>query len=159
MAGLVAKSTVVARNDLGQFIRECELAARNTVEDAIEDGANLSRAMAPEGSKPDPRTVPLKASIKTRMFGRTKGEWGSSARHALAIEHGARPHPIPANVRFYWDKAGRMWMPPELYERVTGYPGADPIEHPGNAAQPYLRPAYVQVMASMPARMRRYYPG
>jgi hypothetical protein len=93
------------------------------------------------------------------MYGRTKGEWGSSARHALAIEHGAAPHDIPANVRFYWDKVGRMWMPPEVYQRVTGFPGADPIHHPGNAAQPFLRPAYEQVMAGMGARMRRFYPG
>lgn len=157
--GITAKATVVARNDIGRFIRECEMAAESTVEDAIEEGARLSRAMAPAGSKPDPRTVPLKESITTRMFGRTRGEWGSSARHALAIEKGAVPHAIPANVRFYWDKLGRMWMPPETYLRVTGYPGADPIQHPGNAAQPYLRPAYAQVMANIMSIARKNYPG
>lgn len=156
---LATSNRVVARNGIGRFIAECEMAATRTVEDAIDEGARLSREMAPAGVKPDPRTPPLKASIFTHMQGRTSGYWGSNARHALPVETGARRHPIPANVKFYWDKVHRMWMIPEVYFRVTGYPGADPIDHPGNPAQPFLKPAYKIVMRNIMAHARRNYPG
>jgi hypothetical protein len=147
MADIAVSNKVTARNGLGQFIRDCEQAAEYTVRDAIEEGAKLSRALAPSGTKPDPRTVPLKDSITSAMTSRTQGHWSSSARHALAIEKGASPHGIPGNVSFFWENQGRWWTP-----------GSNVIQHPGNAAQPYLRPAYEVIMHRIMGIARRHYP-
>lgn len=139
---------VVARNNLGQFIRECEQAAEATVSDLIDQGAALSRSMAPVGSKPDPRTRTLQSSITTKMTSRTSGHWQCSARHALAIEFGAAPHRIDGNpfLRFFWDKIGE-----DVVFRA--------VNHPGNGAQPYLRPAYEIVSARAMAVAAEHYPG
>lgn len=159
MAHIAASNRVVARNGLGRFIRECELAGERTVDKLIEDGAKMSSEMAPRGSKPDPRTVPLHASLRTKKYSRTSGAWYSIARHALPIEKSAGPHFISAYVSFFWDKMGRDWMSPPMYKAVTGYDGADPIHHPGNAAQPFLRPAYEIVMREAMRVARAEYPG
>jgi hypothetical protein len=145
--GIACSNRVVARNGFGQFIRDCEQAAELTAKDAVERGAELSRGFAPVGHKPDPRTVKLKNSIHTRMFSRTSGEWYSEARHALSQEKGAKAHDIPGEVSFFWEKMDRMWTP-----------GSNVINHPGNAAQPFLRPAYKQVSRELSAIARRHYP-
>lgn len=147
MSGIAASNRVVARNGFGQFIRNCEQAGEASARDLVERGAQLSRALAPIGKKPDPRTTKLKNSIHTRMFSGTSGEWYAEARHALAIEKGARRHPIPGEVTFFWVKEDRWWNP-----------GSNEIDHPGNAAQPYLRPAYKQLMREYMTIMKRHYP-
>lgn len=139
---------VVARNNLGRFISEIESGGEQAVRDAIEQGAALSRDLAPVGVKPDKRTVPLASSIETVMSSRTSGYWRSFARHALPIEFGARPHPLPGNVRFFWMEEGRWWKP-----------GTNTINHPGNQAQPFLRPAYEAVMGRVMENVKRRYPG
>lgn len=139
---------MIARNGIGQFRAECELAAERTVEKAVERGARLSRDFAPSGKKNDPRTSRLKDSIEPRMLGRTQGEWVATARHALPIEKGAVDHDITGWVNFFWEREGRDWEP-----------GANIIKHPGNKAQPYLRPAYKIVMAQIMAIARGEYPG
>lgn len=156
---LAVSNRVVARNGIGQFLSACERGAEETVKESIRRGEQLSKRLAPEGVKADPRTLPLKAAMFSQMTGRTSGTWGNFARHALPIEFGAVPHDIPANVSFFWEKMGRMWMWPEEYLRRTGFPGADPIHHPGNAAQPYLRPAYEIVMGQVMSIARAKYPG
>lgn len=148
MAGVAVSGRVIARNNIGQFVRECEMAAQRTVEEAVERGANLSRAMAPIGPKPDPRTGKLKDSISSKMYGRTAGEWSCSARHALAIEKGAVRHDITGWVNFFWENEGRAWEP-----------GPNTIDHPGNAAQPYLHPAYKIIMQQIMDIADRKYPG
>lgn len=140
-------SRVVTQNRLGQFARDCERAAGESVKDMIEEGAQLSRDFAPTGHKGDPRTGTLKASMFTRMLSRTQGIWGNTARHALPIETGAVPHEIPGNVLFFWEREGRMWVP-----------GTNVINHPGNAAQPFLRPAFRIIKARSIDIMRRHYP-
>jgi hypothetical protein len=139
---------VVARNNLGRFIRECEQAAEATVRELVEDGAEMSRDLAPTGHKVDLRTIPLKQSITSKMVSRTSGYWQASARHALPIEFGAGPHEITGQVHFYWEYAGRWWKP-----------GDNMIQHPGNAAQPYLRPAYEAMAARAMAVAQEKYPG
>jgi hypothetical protein len=145
---------VVLRNDFGRFIAECEAAGSRTVDDILDEGVELSRNMAPVGAKHDPRTVPLREGFFTQRLGRTSGVWGNFARHALAIEKGARPHEIVGQpfMRFYWESARRMWIP-----GLMGEP--DIINHPGNDAQPYLRPAYTIVMRRAMDIARRHYPG
>jgi hypothetical protein len=148
MASVGVSNRVIARNGIGQFRSECSLAAERTVEKAVERGARLSRDFAPSGSKNDPRTTKLKKSIEPRMLGRTQGEWTATARHALAIEKGAVPHEITGWVNFFWERESRDWEP-----------GMNLINHPGNAAQPYLRPAYAIVMGEVMAIARGEYPG
>lgn len=138
---------VVSRNGLGQLIRDCEQAGEDTAREAVERGAKLSRAMAPVGTKPDSRTKKLKDSIETHMISATSGVWYSTARHALPVEFSAAPHDISGKVFFFWEKEGRMWQP-----------GENIIDHPGNPAQPFLRPAYDIVMAQIMEIARREYP-
>lgn len=159
MDGMAVSNRVIVRSRFGQFIRECEMAAEDTVKAAVEEGAQISRTLAPVGKKPDPRTVPLKDSIFVQMRGRTSGSWGSFARHALPIEKGARPHTIygKPGLHFFWDEAGRWWVPAEDFYGIPGL--VDVVNHPGNAAQPFLRPAYEQVMARIMQIAKQKYPG
>ena len=151
----VAVSTRVAfRNSMGQYRAECSNAARKTIAQSIMEGAELSRGFAPVGDKPDPRTVKLKDSIVAVQTSRTQGFWQSSARHALPQEFGAADHPIPAGpaTTFWWDREGRYWDPaPE------GSP--QQIDHPGNAPQPYLKPAYEIIRRRMMRIAKQHYPG
>ncbi len=144
---------VVARNRFGQFIRDCEQAAENTVEDVVEEGAKVASGIAPR------RTGRLAASIKPFMLSRTSGVWGTNVKYAAPQEFGAGPHPISAYVNFYWDKMGRQWMTPPRYEQVTGMPGADPISHPGNPATGFMIGSFNAVKGRMVQIARARYPG
>lgn len=160
MAGEFAVSNrVVARNDIGRFISACETAAERTIEKAIKEGAELSRGLAPVGHKHDSRTIPLKDSIFTKMYGRTSGEWGASARHALSQEKGARPHVIVGDpdLSFYWEAKGRRFIPGAEYYQQPGL--ITLVNHPGNPAHPYLRPAYEIIQGRLMAIARGEYPG
>ena len=95
---IAATSTVVQRNSIGRFISECEVAAGRTIGELINDGMELSKSMAPVGSKPDPRTPTLRAAMFSQQLSRTSGIWGNFARHALPIELGAGPHEIKGNA-------------------------------------------------------------
>lgn len=152
-------SRVIARNNMGRFISECEQAAERTVERLIEDGVQLSKELAPEGYKADPRTPPLRAAFFSQMLSRTSGIWGNFARHALPIEFGAGPHEIRGNpsLGFFWEAEGRNWIPAALFYKTPGL--QDVVNHPGNAAQPYLRPAYKEVMGRAMGVADAEYPG
>jgi hypothetical protein len=90
----------------------------------------------------------LKDSISAEMLSRTSGQWKATARHALPQEFGAGPHEITGDVSFFWESEGRMWNP-----------GDNMIHHPGNPAQPYLRPAYKIISGKLLSIMKRFYPG
>jgi hypothetical protein len=157
---MTAVSTQVhARNGIGQFIKACEEAATQTVLDTIEAGQRESQARAPV------RTGALRASIQPFLTSRTSGVWGSSLKYALAHEKGSGIHggkgkyPISAYVRFFWDKAGRMWLHPDEYFNWTGHEGADPIMHPGVPATHYLRDGYEAIKPRMMQYARKNYPG
>lgn len=158
MSDIAVSTNVISRNNIGQFIAACNQAAGATARELVENGAQYSRDLAPVGSKPDLRTIPLAQSIFTHMISATQGNWYSVARHALHQEYGTMPHDIPANVQFFWDNMGRWWMTPEVYLAKTGHYGADPIKHPGHGEQQFLRPAYKRVMAEAMAVARRHYP-
>jgi hypothetical protein len=148
-----AKVHVKSQNNLGQFTRDIKRAGQGTVEEMVKEGANLSRALAPEGHKHDRRTLPLKQSIIWKMHGRTNGSWGSVARHALAQELGNRGgYPIVGDLflQFFWENAGRNWVP-GLY----GEP--DIVIHPGHGKQPFLEPALTILMTRWQQIARRHY--
>ena len=145
---LGVSNTVVARNGLGRFIKECEQAAENSVQDLIEEGARTSREIAPVGKKDDPRSPHIKDSITSYMLSRTSGVWVCSARHALAVELGTVRHFQTGDVGFFWDNADRWWSP-----------GENMIDHPATAARPYLKPAYDKVVGDSTETLRRNYPG
>jgi HK97 gp10 family phage protein len=155
MAKIKAKAevNVAARNNLGRFIKECELAGQQTVEELVSDAAKTAKRNAPVGSRHDRRSIPIRESIYHFMRGRTQGSFGASARHAIFQEKGARPHPIPGNptFKFFWENAGRWWIP-GLYGEV------DYIDHPGNPAQPFLEPALRSVMARWKRTAKKHYP-
>lgn len=154
MAGIAVSNRVVARNHFGQFIRDCEQAATATVKELIEEGEAISKGMAPVGSKTDRRGTPIFASFFTQMHSRTSGVWGNFSPWALHQEFGTRAHVILGSpyLRFFWDNAGRMWIP-----GLFGTP--DVVMHPGHRAQPFLRPAYEAVMARAMSVARKHYPG
>lgn len=159
MAGDVAVTgRVIARNNIGRFIADCEQAAGESVNDLINEGADLSRAYAPVGHKVDLRTPTLKAAMFTHQLSRTQGVWGNSARHALPTEFGAGPHIITGSpsLAFFWEGEGRNWIPAAVYYHHPGL--VDVINHPGNPAQPFLRPAFEAIKGRALAIMRRHYP-
>lgn len=158
MSYLAVSNRVYSKNALGQFAARCERAGVKTVEKAVTEGAKMSRKLAPEGSKVDPRTVPLKDSIFSHNVG-TYGFWYSVARHAMPQEFGAGPHVITGDpsLGFWWEAEGRNWIPAAVYFKSPGL--IDVINHPGNPAQPFLRPAYEVVMANVMRWAKRYYPG
>ena len=157
MSNVAVTPRVISRNNIGQFLAACELAAGETVSDLIDEGMAISRADAPVGSKHDPRTTTLKDSFYKQMLSRTQGVWGNFARHALAVERGARPHLITGNLSFFWEAQGRKWVPAAIYYRMPGL--KDVINHPGNRAQPFLRPAFDVISHRVHEVMRRHYPG
>lgn len=153
MSGVIYTNRVIVRNNFGRFIADCEQAANETVEDVVTEGAEVAASFAPK------RTMRLANSIKPFMITRTSGVWGSNAPYAAAQEKGAVPHPISAYVSFYWHKAGRQWLHPPAYEWITGYPGADPISHPGNPATHFLRDSATVMRPRMVQIAKSRYPG
>jgi len=147
MGDIAVSNKVIARNGFGRFIAECKLAGAETMKDIAEKGADLSRQFAPKGHKPDPRTPRIVDSIRSSSTA-TTAHWEADARHALYQEKGAGPHEITGAVSFFWEKMGRMWRP-----------GSNMIQHPGNPAHPYLRPAYLIMMSTWMDYAKRYYPG
>lgn len=146
MGTIATSNRVIARDQMGLFVSLCDQAGANMMRDMANDGAELSRAMAPKGAKADPRTPHLADSITSRSSGNS-AHWQADARHALAVEFGAAPHPITGYVSFFWQREGRYWKP-----------GRNMISHPGNRSQPYLRPAYEVIMGRWMEYARKYYP-
>lgn len=147
MGEIAVSNRVVARNSIGRFLAECELAGEMMMRDMSEDGAALSRSLAPKGAKRDPRTPHLRDAI-TASSSATSAHWEADARHALAQEKGGAAHRQSGYARFFWEREGREWEP-----------GSNQINHPGNPAHPYLRPAYEIIMGRWMEYARRYYPG
>lgn len=143
----------IYRDESGQFISALETGATEAVKEAIMRGEDLSKGFAPKGKKPDPRTQSLSDSIDSVMLSSTKGVWFATARHALPIEKGARPHPIGATdagaLSFFWEREGRDWVTPPY----------QPVQHPGNRAQPYLKPAYRIIARELIDICKRHMPG
>lgn len=150
---IAASARFVGRNNIGEFIRECELAARYTIEEIVMEGAEISRALAPK------RTGELAASIQGAVLSRTSGQWIATAPHALPQETGAEAHPIVGNphLAFYWERAGRWFVPSEVFYNLPM--AITQVNHPGNPATRYLEKAYDNMKARAIGIADKYYPG
>jgi len=150
---IAVATRVFARSELGRFIAACKGGETAAVEELVSDGAELSRGLAPKD------TGELAASIGWVMLSATSGTWYATARHALPQEFGGAPHVIMGDptLHFYWEEEGRMWVPASEFYGQAGL--VDIINHPGNPAQPYLRPAYHAIMAKSLSVLDRHMPG
>ncbi|MBA3240088.1 MAG: hypothetical protein H0T60_02585 [Acidobacteria bacterium] len=142
VGSFAVSNEVSLRNSFGQFRSAMTKAGEDTLKDLLEAGANESRNLAPVGHKEDKRTAKIKDSIRTIVYPGNTGAWYSTARHAASQEYGARPHVIRGDphLRFFWEKHWRMFVPSEEYYNMPGM--VTEVEHPGNPARPFLRPAY-----------------
>jgi hypothetical protein len=148
-----AEVNVLARNNLGRFIDQIEMAGTQTVKDMVDEGAKQSKRLAPVGHRSDHRSIPIRESIFSAMRGPTQGSWGASARHAMFVEKGTRPHPIVGSpFLFFWWEAARRWWVPGLFGEI------DIVNHPGAEAQPFLEPALAMVMARWRRIAAKHYP-
>lgn len=109
-----------------------EEAARELVETAADDASD--RAPVGPARRDYGRRPKLSANVIPVMVGPKTGHVVATPEHGGPQEKGAGPHPIP-NA---WG-SGRTVM------------------HPGNAAQPYIRPAIRALKAKSAAILRRYY--
>lgn len=159
MSGIAVSARVIARDNFGRFISECEAAATKTAEELVKTGAELARGFAPVGSKPDLRTIPLTQGISWRMTGATSGEFYAPGRQALPQEFGAGAHTITGNpgLSFFWEAEGRRFVPASVFYHQPD--AVTVVNHPGNPPQPYLRPAYEAVMGMALRVAASNYPG
>lgn len=154
--GSVKASThvILERNRFGQFARRLEDAAHDSVSEAVERGARMSRQLAPSGGASRasyakrPGYVPLKRSIRTHVAG-NRGYWYSVAPHAKFVEEGTKPHRIEGELVFYWPPSPgnpRGWFvwDKEGFNNYT--PKGAYVNHPGTQPQPFLAPAYERVV-------------
>lgn len=151
---IAVSNQVHVRDDFGRFIAECDGAATRTVQEALDLGVEIAKDFAPVGAKHDRRSAPIMSSFYTHMLSSTSGVFGNASGHALYQEFGTGPHPIPGSpfLRFYWESAGRMWIPGLMGDQ-------DIVNHPGNPEHPFLRPAYKQVARQLLSIAKRNYPG
>jgi hypothetical protein len=148
---MIVSSRVAVRDDFGRFIADVEGAATKVVDDALDAGVATARSFAPE------RTGRLRASFVKKVYSRTQGFFTNTAPYAEYQDQGTESHPIDAHVNFFWEKAGRKWMWPETYLRKTGFPGADPIDHPGNPAIHFMDKGYDAAKRAARIAMHKYY--
>lgn len=135
------------RSETGRFLAECDGAAAAAVQAVGERGARMAKRLAPSSSFPEPRGGKLRPGISFYMTGGMVGVIASTARHTLAIERGASAHQIGAPGQLLANKQ-KDWGP-----RIG------PVNHPGNDAQPFLKPAYAMIRSRMIDVMRDFYPG
>lgn len=129
-----------------EYLAELEVAKRDLMDELAKEGAKKAREYAPVGPKNDKRTRHLKDAI-TSESGASYARFTVKARHGLITEYGGGPSEIPGNVYFYWDKMGRFWNP-----------GTNIIHHPPTRAQPFMRPAFDDLMLEWHEIAKRVYP-
>lgn len=147
---------VIVRDQLGRFIKDIEDAAPEAIGRALDVGTAAARARVAERTKV--RTGSLLGGFRPALLSRTSGVLVNVAPWAGYQDEGTAPHDISAHVHFYWERMGRYWMWPELYQRVTGFPGADPIHHPGNPAVGFMDAGYRAMMRALPRIIADVYP-
>jgi hypothetical protein len=133
---------------MGRYIARVKEAAHATIEDTVQEGAEIAAAHAPK------RTGRLADSILPVVFSRTQGAWVAKAPYASYQEYGTSAHEMWGNpyFAFFWDEEGRWWVP-----GLFGEP--DVIHHPGNPAHPFMEPSQAVMSRKIMAIARRHYPG
>lgn len=157
MGQIAMSNHIVVRDNFGRFYRDIKNAGERSIDRALALGEQVAIDMAPEGHKVDrrPGHTPIKSSMYTEKTSRTQGYVANFSLHAMPQEHGAGAHFIIAHgeeLNFFWERAGRWWIP-----GLRGTP--DWVFHPGNASQPFLRPAYKAMTKALPGIMQAEYPG
>lgn len=137
MAGFTAKTTVQYRNNLGRFAKLIEHGSEGMARDMVETTADFAHEGAPVGPARSDygRREKLSGSIEGHMTSATAGVVKAHAGHAGPQELGAGPHEIP-----------------------NAFGSGHPVMHPGNAPQPYLRPALERLRPLIPGMLRKWYP-
>jgi hypothetical protein len=130
---------VFARDGFGRFLAKMEDAARDTVNETLQVGVNVSRAAAPI------KTGRLRGSFYKVNNGHS-GYYGNRAPYAKFQDEGVAPNPKPGNVTFFWDNAGYQWKP-----------GHNTINHPGNPATHFMLAGYEAMRAAAPGIMQKHY--
>lgn len=158
-------------DDFGTFSKRVEAAVEAAVVELVEEGADISRELAPEGNMSSPNTRPpgrLKRSIYTYRKSRFVGGWGSDEPHADAVEFGAGSHPIFGNPKLSFRATGgkdkrrtqskRTGRFLKQYDYTGKIISPTYVNHPGNEAQPYLRPALEEIKARFVDTIKSYMP-
>ncbi len=137
MAGFEARTTVQYRDRSGRFAKLLEAGDAGMARDMVETTARFAHEGAPVGpARADyDRREKLSGSIEHRMTSATAGVVHARAGHAGPQELGAGPHLIP-----------------------NAFGSGQPVMHPGNAPQPYLRPALTKLRPLIPGMLKRWYP-
>lgn len=137
MSGIEAEIDVRMRDRIGRFAAIIDAAGVGMAHDMVETTARFAHENAPvgPGRKDYVRRPKLSGSIGFRMTSAKAGVIEAKTGHAGPQEKGAGPHPIP-----------------------NAFGMGITVMHPGNAAQPYLRPAYIQLQPLLPGMLEKWYP-
>lgn len=137
MAGFDARATVQYRNRFGRFDRLIGQGTEGMARDMVETTAQFAHEGAPVGPSREDygRRELLSGSIEGRMTSATAGVVHARAGHAGPQELGAGPHIIP-----------------------NAFGRGLPVLHPGNAPQPYIRPALQKLRPLIPGMLRKWFP-
>lgn len=135
---MIISGQVTFRDNMGRFMGLCDAAARTSAEELARQMEKRAKRNAPSGpGRTDyGRRPKLRPSIHALVLGRAWWAVRADTGHAEAIEEGAGPHMIP-----------------------NAFGRGIPVLHPGNAAQPYLLPAYEAARRSWQRILARNYPG
>lgn len=135
---MIVSAQVTFRDNMGRFMGLCDAAARTSAEELAKQMQARARRRAPSGPPRDDydRREKLRPSIHALVLGRAWWAVRADAGHAEAIEKGAGAHMIP-----------------------NAFGRGVPVLHPGNAAHPYLMPAYEAARASWRRILAANYPG
>lgn len=137
MAWVEVSNQIQMRDQWGRYEALLDEAGIRTAEALVEHAANDAADRAPvgPGRKDYGRRPKLNTVVEPVMTSPKVGVIRVAAGHAGAQEHGAEPH----------------WIPNAFGLGIT-------VLHPGNPAQPYIRPAILALKRVALAIAKRYYP-
>lgn len=110
----------------------------------VESEAKLNATGRPG---PNVQTGRLRSSITWQLVRGPQGwygEVGSAVEYAHYVEYGTEPHRIYPTVEHFARNAAAGKRTAALYWKGARHPVAY-VNHPGNPAYPYLRPAVIAV--------------
>lgn len=143
---MLVSSEVAVRDGMGRFIADIEGAATQTIIDALKVGISGAVMKTPV------KTGRLMSSYQSVVLSRTSGVFMNTAPHAEFQDGGTAPHDITANVSFFWEKMGRMWVPsPEGSTQV--------IKHPGHKGRFFMDAGYDSIQDRIMSIIKKNYPG
>jgi HK97 gp10 family phage protein len=118
---MIAAQIIVEFNHFPGIAAALEGKVATCVEKAVRDVEAQAKARAAVD------TGAMKSSIAGKMTGRFSGEVAPHVEYAIFVEYGTRAHVITA-------KGGGLFWPGAAHPVKS-------VNHPGTAAQPFMRPA------------------